>query len=53
MRDGMCVDDRDPAGVYLGARNGTVWASADGGDSWRQILSEVPDVLVVRAATVE
>lgn len=53
MRDGMCVDDHDPAGVYVGARNGTVWASADAGETWREIVSELPDVLVVRAAKVD
>jgi hypothetical protein len=52
MRDAMCTDDHDPAGVYFGARNGAVWASADEGDSWRQIISDLPDVMVVRAASV-
>jgi hypothetical protein len=52
MRDAMCTDDHDPAGVYFGARNGAVWASADEGDSWRQIISDLPDVMVVRAASI-
>lgn len=50
MRDAMCVDDHDPAGVYVGARNGTVWASRDAGGTWRRIVENIPDVLVVRAA---
>jgi len=53
MRDAMCADDHDPAGIYFGARNGAVWGSADEGDTWRQLVSELPDVMVVRAATVE
>jgi photosystem II stability/assembly factor-like uncharacterized protein len=52
MRDAMCADDQDPAGVYVGARNGSVWASNDAGESWRCVISELPDVLVVRAARV-
>ncbi|WP_193605140.1 WD40/YVTN/BNR-like repeat-containing protein [Nocardioides dongkuii] len=52
MRDGMCVDDHDSAGVYVGARNGAVWGSADSGESWRPIVANLPDVLVVRAARV-
>ena len=52
MRDAMCTDDHDPAGVYFGARNGSVWASADAGDSWSEIVSGLPDVMMVRAASV-
>jgi photosystem II stability/assembly factor-like uncharacterized protein len=50
LRDAMCVDDHDRAGLYVGARNGTVWASADDGDTWRCVVAGLPDVLVVRAA---
>ena len=39
-------------GLYVGARNGAVWASADAGESWRQIVANLPDVLVVRAAAL-
>jgi hypothetical protein len=52
MRDAMCADDHDTAGVYFGARNGAVWASADEGETWRQIVSDLPDVMAVRAAAV-
>jgi hypothetical protein len=52
LRDAMCADDADPAGVYFGTRTGEVYASADEGDSWRQVASHLPDVLTVRAATV-
>ena len=50
MRDAMCADDHDPAGLYFGARNGAVWASADAGETWRQVVANLPDVMVVRAA---
>jgi len=52
MRDAMCADDHDSAGLYVGARNGAVWASVDSGDSWRQVVANLPDVMVVRAAAV-
>lgn len=52
MRDAMCADGHDRTGLYFGARNGAVWASADHGESWRRILSDVPDVLTVRAAVL-
>ena len=50
MRDAMCTDDHERAGLYFGARNGAVWGSADEGDTWRQLVSDLPDVMVVRAA---
>ncbi|MFG3281065.1 WD40/YVTN/BNR-like repeat-containing protein [Streptomyces sp. NPDC048111] len=52
LRDALCTDDADPAGVYFGNRNGEVYASADDGDSWRLLASHLPDVLCVRAAVI-
>ncbi|MCP9207915.1 WD40/YVTN/BNR-like repeat-containing protein [Streptomyces cucumeris] len=52
LRDALRTDDADPAGVYFGNRNGEVYASADEGESWRQIARHLPDVLCVRAAVV-
>jgi hypothetical protein len=53
MRDAMCTDDHEPAGVYFGARNGAVWGSTDEGDTWRLLVSDLPDVMAVRAAAVQ
>ncbi|WP_327191326.1 exo-alpha-sialidase [Streptomyces xinghaiensis] len=52
LRDAMWSDDADPAGIYFGNRNGELYASADEGDSWRQLASHLPDVLCVRAAVI-
>ncbi|KAA2253900.1 exo-alpha-sialidase [Solihabitans fulvus] len=52
LRDGMCVDDAFPAGVYFGARCGEVYGSRDEGDRWERIAAHLPDVLCVRAAVV-
>lgn len=53
LRDAMCTDGADPAGIYFGNRNGEVFASADEGESWRQLAGHLPDVLCVRAAVID
>lgn len=53
LRDALCTDDADPAGVYFGNRNGEVYASADDGDSWQRLAAHLPDILCVRAAAVD
>ena len=53
LRDALTVDDATPAGVYFGTRSGNVFASRDEGESWTSVASYLPDVLVVRAATVD
>jgi hypothetical protein len=52
LRDAMCTDDAEPAGVYFGTRNGQVFASADEGESWAEVATHLPGVLCVRAAVV-
>ena len=52
LRDALCVDEGDPTGVYVGTRDGCVYASADEGDTFALVADHLPDVLVVRAARV-
>jgi len=52
LRDAMCTDGLDPAGVYFGNRAGEVYASADEGETWHRIASHLPPVLSVRATAV-
>ncbi|AHH94648.1 exo-alpha-sialidase [Kutzneria viridogrisea] len=52
LRDAMCTDDAETAGLYFGSRSGEVYASRDEGQSWQVIAKHLPDVLCVRAATV-
>lgn len=52
LRDAMCADDADPAGVYFGTRDGEVYASPDEGEHWQLVARHLPDVLCVRAAVV-
>ncbi len=50
LRDAMCADDGEPAGVYFGTRSGEVYATADEGEHWSTVAQHLPDVLTVRAA---
>ncbi|MEV7521209.1 exo-alpha-sialidase [Streptomyces sp. NPDC091371] len=52
LRDALCTDDADPAGVYFGNRNGELYASHDDGESWELLAGHLPDVLCVRAAAL-
>ncbi|MEQ1832266.1 MAG: exo-alpha-sialidase [Candidatus Eisenbacteria bacterium] len=49
LRDALCVDALNPAGVYFGTRSGKVYASPDGGASWNLVVDGLPAVQVVRA----
>lgn len=49
LREGLCTDSADPAGVYLGTSGGHVFASADAGESWRLIAGFLPRVLSLTA----
>ena len=53
LRDAMCTDAAEPAGIYLGTRSGELFASRDEGDSWTSIASHLPDVLALRAAALD
>jgi hypothetical protein len=53
LRDAACVDAADPVGVYFGTRGGSVYVSADEGESFREVVSRLPDVLCVRAAVLD
>ena len=49
LRDAACTDSGEPTGLYVGTRDGCVWASADAGESFALVVDHLPDVLVVRA----
>jgi photosystem II stability/assembly factor-like uncharacterized protein len=52
LRDAMAVDSLDKCGVYFGTTGGQVYASADGGDSWKAIVHDLPAVLSVEVQTL-
>jgi hypothetical protein len=52
MRDAMCAEDADPAGIYFGSRSGEVWGSPDDGESWQPVAEHLPEVFCLRAAVI-
>jgi hypothetical protein len=52
LRDAMAVDSLDSCGVYFGTTGGQVYASADGGDTWKAIVHDLPAVLSVEVQTL-
>jgi hypothetical protein len=43
-------DPEDPSAFFVGMTDGTVWMSEDGGESFRQILSDLPQATSIRIA---
>jgi hypothetical protein len=52
LRDAMAVDALDSCGVYFGTTGGQVYASANAGDNWNPIVSNLPAVLSVEVQTI-
>jgi photosystem II stability/assembly factor-like uncharacterized protein len=49
LRQAMAGDTRYPAGVYFGTNSGSVFASLDEGDTWKEIARHLPTILAVEA----
>jgi photosystem II stability/assembly factor-like uncharacterized protein len=47
LRQAMAGDTHAPAGVYFGTNSGSVFASLDEGETWREIAEHLPTVLAV------
>lgn len=47
LRQGMAGDRREPAGVYFGTNSGSVFASADEGQTWTEAARHLPTILSV------
>ncbi len=52
LRHGMCADELDPCGVYVGTNTGQLFASADRGESWDMIADFLPPVYSVNVSVV-
>lgn len=50
LRDAMTASD---AGLFFGTRDGSVYGSHDDGETWSEVARHLPDVLTVRAATMD
>jgi photosystem II stability/assembly factor-like uncharacterized protein len=53
LREGMAIDTHEVPGVYFGTSTGQLFASADEGESWREIASYLPGIASVEVAIVE
>ncbi|MEO1544709.1 MAG: exo-alpha-sialidase, partial [Pseudomonadota bacterium] len=47
LRQALCVDPLEPAGVYFGTSSGSLYGSADEGDHWGRIAEHLPTVTSV------
>jgi photosystem II stability/assembly factor-like uncharacterized protein len=47
LRQAMSGDCRTPAGIYFGTNSGSVFASIDEGECWREIARHLPTILAV------
>ncbi len=51
LRGALAVDDLAPCGVYFGTTAGTVFASGDAGETWKQLAGTLPRVLSLSVFT--
>jgi photosystem II stability/assembly factor-like uncharacterized protein len=52
LRQAMATDRLEPAGVYFGTNTGSLYASADEGESWRCIARHLPPIYSVETLVV-
>ncbi len=53
LRQAMAVDRLDPAGVYFGTSSGSLFASADEGESWSCIAQHLPTITSVETLVID
>jgi photosystem II stability/assembly factor-like uncharacterized protein len=53
LRQAMATDPLEPAGIYFGTNSGSLYASADEGESWRCIAQHLPLITSVETLVVE
>ena len=53
LRQAMAADRLEPAGVYAGTNTGTLFASANEGESWTTIAQHLPPILSVETLVVD
>jgi hypothetical protein len=52
LRDGLCVDELDPYGVYMGTGGGELFYSLDRGTSWSRMPAQLPRITAVKTWVV-
>jgi photosystem II stability/assembly factor-like uncharacterized protein len=53
MRQAMATDTHDRTGVYFGTSSGSLYASADEGESWRCVAEHLPSISSVETLVVD
>jgi hypothetical protein len=53
LRQALATDALEPAGVYFGTSSGTLYASADEGETWTTVVQHLPTILSVETLVVE
>jgi photosystem II stability/assembly factor-like uncharacterized protein len=53
LRQAMTTDRLEPAGIYFGSNNGSLYASSDEGESWSCIADNLPTITSVETMIVE
>ncbi|MEP9376736.1 exo-alpha-sialidase [Aquabacter sp. CN5-332] len=53
LRQALATDCMEPAGVYFGTGSGSLYASADEGESWTEIARHLPTISSVETLVVE
>jgi hypothetical protein len=48
----MVTDSLDPAGIYFGTRSGKLYASRDAGQTWKEVLTGLPQIVCLASAVV-
>src|SRR5690606_39521269 len=52
LRQAMATDRLDPAGVYFGTGSGSLYASADEGESWTCVAEHLPTITSVETLVI-
>ncbi|MGI9405870.1 MAG: WD40/YVTN/BNR-like repeat-containing protein [Hyphomicrobiaceae bacterium] len=53
LRQAMATDTLEPAGVYFGTGSGSLFVSADEGDSWSEVARHLPTILSVETLVAD
>lgn len=50
LRQAMCADAFKRPGLYFGTTSGDLWASSNGGESWKRVAQHLPEIYAVSVA---
>jgi photosystem II stability/assembly factor-like uncharacterized protein len=53
FREAMAVDRQDPVGIFFGTSTGTLYGSADEGESWSVVAANLPPIWGVEAVVLD